>query len=234
MLHKLYRSASHVIASTTYIAERIEQLGQSVTTISTCYDGAAWEDEPKEIVTDGPVLGWTGFVKVRRHDLAVLKPWLGSFIKQHDLRVIHAGWCPGIERETAFAEATGIDPERVSVQKAVTPDRYPASGLMNGTDIGLVPLGTRAASRAKSALKGLEFGCRGIPFVASPGGEYRKFPHATVVGESLEGQTPKAWEEALERLLDPSERASAVFGPPAELDIRNRWVDWLKLLGEDR
>ena len=125
VLHKLYRSASHVIASTTYIAERIEQLGQSVTTISTCYDGAAWEDEPKEIVTDGPVLGWTGFVKVRRHDLAVLKPWLGSFIKQHDLRVIHAGWCPGIERETAFAEATGIDPERVSVQKAVTPDRYP-------------------------------------------------------------------------------------------------------------
>ena len=156
-------SGGLIIASTPYIAEQVGPLETPTVVLPTCIDTAAWAPIPAEDVTDGPVLGWSGTISSRRPDLGILRGWLGPFMDEHDLRIIHAGFIEGLDKSGDFARAADIDPDRVMTRTFVPPTACPTSGLMDGVDIGLVPMADRMVSKAKTALKGMEYSARGIP-----------------------------------------------------------------------
>jgi glycosyltransferase involved in cell wall biosynthesis len=98
-------------------------------------------------------------------------------------------------------------------------------------DVSLAPLEDTLFTRAKSDLKLIETGARGIPFVASP------LPQYTAWGVGgLFARTPDEWYEALNRLIDSpelcwelgqagkekawSERTTKLFG--------ERWIEVLE------
>ena len=225
-------SGGLIIASTPYIAEQVGPLETPTVVLPTCIDTAAWAPIPAEDVTDGPVLGWSGMISSRRPDLGILRGWLGPFMDEHDLRIIHAGFIEGLDKSGDFARAADIDPDRVMTRTFVPPTACPTSGLMDGVDIGLVPMADRMVSKAKTALKGMEYSARGIPFVASPIDAYRSLDAGRLAGTSLADQSPSAWQAELERLLDPTERLMAVAPTNAMWDIRRHGADWESALME--
>jgi hypothetical protein len=215
-----------LITSNPYIAKQVVPLGVPTVVLPICIDATAWESVPPEDVTDGPVLGWTGMISARMADVGIFRGWLGPFMERHDLRIIHAGFVKGMDKPGAFARAAGIDPDRVVTRLAVHATAYPTSGLMNDIDIGLVPMSDTGFSLGKSALKGMEFSARGIPFVASPSDEYRALGAGRLAGTSLVEQPSSTWQAELERLLDPIERLMAVSPTDAMWDIGRHGTDW--------
>jgi hypothetical protein len=195
--------------------------------VRNAIDLAAWG--PAEDVTDGPVLGWTGWVPRRRMDLAVLRGWLGPFLEAHDLRIVHAGH----DGQGSFAELTGVDPQRVETRPVHWfGNEWSSWRPLAGVDIGIVPLGDSALARGRSCLKGMEFAACGIPFVASPHDEYRWLGAGLMAGTALDDQPPSAWIAALEQLLDPAERVRVASEQSERLkaeDIAVRGRDWERL-----
>ena len=56
-----------------------------------------------------------------------------------------------------------------------------------------------------------------------------------MAGTDLAHQGPKAWQAALEALLDPAERkrrGDEARNAVADHDIRKRWTDWEVVYGE--
>jgi hypothetical protein len=65
--------------------------------------------------------------------------------------------------------------------------------------VGLIPLESSSFNSAKSRLKGIENMAAGIPWVASPRGEYRRLHRESGCGFLAE--TPKEWNTHIKRLL---------------------------------
>ncbi len=179
-------------------------------------------------------LGWCGTLLERADDCSVLRPWLGSFLERHDLRFVHVGdgalGVPGwIRTPPSFAEAAGIDPERVERRPVRAFGDYLTTRPWAGIDIQLVPLMDHHYSRGKSCLKGLEAAAQGIAFVASPHEEYRWLGCGQLAGTDLARQAPREWIAALETTLDPRERRHVVESARARVareDIGVRWSEW--------
>jgi hypothetical protein len=144
-----------------------------------------------------PVLGWMGVVRMRLEDMAMLREWLPDFLEEHDLMFHHSGYTVG---EETFAEYVGIDPERLTMAPML-PITYLHQGMQ--FDIGLVPLHDSPFNRAKSYLKGLEYACSGIPFVAQDLPEYE---HLAQTGVGRTAHTPEDWVREVTALLDPDLR----------------------------
>jgi hypothetical protein len=66
-------------------------------------------------------------------------------------------------------------------------------------DVGMVPLAPTAFNTSKSRLKGIECMAAGVPWVASPRGEYRKLNKESGCG--FLADTPKQWYAHLTRLM---------------------------------
>ncbi len=108
--------------------------------------------------------------------------------------------------------------------------RFPSSNSPDcsaaGHDIGLVPLADSEFNAGKSALKGMEMAACGIPYVAQHHPEYEAF------GAGILARTPTEWLSALERLLDPAERATVAangLARAAEHDWRARGREWTEV-----
>jgi hypothetical protein len=144
-----------------------------------------------------PVIGWMGVVKMRNRDVDSLREWLPDFLDEHDLTFQHSGHDPGKE---SFADRLGLDPARVA-----TAPMLPITYLHRAMtfDIGLVPLIDSPFNRAKSFLKGLEYACSGIPFVAQGLPEYQ---HLAQTGVGRTAHTPEDWVREVTALLDPDLR----------------------------
>ncbi len=203
-LRAMLCNADAVTVATPFLAERIGAWADAppITLVRNALDLERWG--PPENVEDGPVLGYAGSLSGHAEDVALLRPWLGAFVERHDLRVIHVGGHPS---HPSFAETAGVDPARVTVRPGRAWADYAASGPMAQMDIGLVPLEDRPYNRAKSALKGMEYGACGVPWLASPSPEYRWLGCGGLAGSTLADQSPSDWVAALEALLDPSARA---------------------------
>lgn len=75
---------------------------------------------------------------------------------------------------------------------------YPAQ-LRDAFEIGIVPLDRTRFNDAKSALKGLEMGALGIPYVATPTAEYRRIFEQDGIG--VLAKKPRDWRIALMNLI---------------------------------
>lgn len=180
-----------------------------------------------EDVTDGPTVGWTGGIPWRGHDLQLLKGVLGPYLERHDLRFIHGGHHFAAPVEQTAAHQLGIPEARVERRGIVPITSY--RELLNGFDIGVIPIDLTPFNACKSALKGLEFGAAGIPFVASATPEYQW------LGSGLLARKPKQWIAHLERLLEPEERVTLGKACRARSEaesIDERWPEWERVYAD--
>jgi hypothetical protein len=234
MVHRL---CDAIFVNTEYLKRQLgDLLGRPTVLIPTALDLTAWDGVEPEDVSDGPVLGWHGIPFLRHADLALFQGWLGPFMEAHDLRLIHAGKTVFAQPawNLDFATVAGIDPERVEVRDAVTGVDFPASGLLDGVDIGLAPMADSAVSKSRTPNKVMDYVHRGIPYVASPSDAYKALKTGRLVGTSLADQSPHAWQSELERLLDPAERVAVAESnfKSVDWDIWDHWVEWESPLSE--
>ncbi|MHB1098512.1 MAG: glycosyltransferase family protein [Burkholderiales bacterium] len=160
-----------------------------------------------------PTIGYVGAVPWKTADLEPLREWLPAFLEDNDLMFHHSG---DIQGHKSFADATGIDPLRVTVLPMVQINQY--NRLFAPIDIGLVPLELNDFNAAKSNIKGLEYAANGIPFVASPTPEYLFLAND---GVGRVASTPQEWMAELTGLLDYGTRRKEAAVNAAS--VRERW-----------
>jgi len=235
----MYRASDAITVSSQYLAAYLRNLPgfPPVHLLRNALNIAEWQPPPRTQAsrpTRRPTIGWCGTLLERADDTSVLRPWLGRFLEEHDLTFVHVGdGAMGVPGKTyqppSFAEAAGIDPERVVRRPVRSFSDYLATRPWEEIDIQLVPLMDHHYSRGKSCLKGLEAAAQQIAFVASPQAEYQWLGCGWLAGSSIEDQPPAAWIAALESALDPTERQRAIRHANeriASQDIGMRWAEW--------
>jgi hypothetical protein len=207
--------------STEFLAKRIrERIGARTVVLRNALDLPMFGPAEYRDVSEGLVVGWVGALAWRSGDLETLRGVLGPFLEGCDGSFVHHG-VSAKDRVTA-GELAGVPAARWGPsQGMLPPERYPE--LLDGFDIGLVPLSAHEFNRAKSGIKGLEMGASGIPFVAARTPEYER------LGFGLLASTPGEWRDALERLRDPVERLmQRELGLTVARShaIQVRWREW--------
>ncbi len=179
----------------------------------------------KNVSRETPVIGWVGALAYRSGDIETLKPWLGDFLADHDLRFLHAGHVPSMG---SIADAAGIDPERVDTLPMQPMNRY---HLLFNMDIGLVPLNDIPFNQAKSFIKGLEYTASGIPFVAYGTNEYELLAQD---GVGRVAYTPDGWAAQVRDLLDYKTRkrdaATSFHNMEQKHTINQREDEWRSVI----
>lgn len=150
--------------------------------------------------TRRPVIGWVGATPWRSNDLEPLREWLPQFLEANDLHFHHAGVAP---RATSFADIVGIPEERFSSSPMVPMTDY--ESLFPPIDIGIIPLSDIPFNHAKSTIKGLEYTCCGIPWVAQGLPEYERLAD---MGVGRVAYTRDDWQRELSRYLNARTRAA--------------------------
>lgn len=135
------------------------------------------------------VVGWTGSPMTHVGDVGVMGESLVNAVRETDSKFFAIG-SPSAGQEAGFR----------SGESAYTPpivlENYPQA--VKGLDLGIVPLKLTEFNEAKSYLKGLEYASLGVPFVASPTGEYRRLS-ATGCGDLASYR--HEWYKTLKKLL---------------------------------
>jgi hypothetical protein len=156
-----------------------------------------------------------------------------EFLETHDLMFHHSGHAEqvvGQDRVPPIWELAGIPQERVTTSPLRSLAEYHE---MFTFDIGVIPLSDIPFNHAKSNLKGLEYACSGIPFVASSLPEYEHL-HATGVGRVA--HTPDDWWREMTALLDYNtrKREAAVNARIVreQHSIMARETEWQSLLSQ--
>jgi glycosyltransferase involved in cell wall biosynthesis len=149
-------------------------------------------------ISGKPVVGWAGSTGHRSGDLKILqKPF--QAIKKRVL-FHHTGH---ISSNPLYANEVGLDPSEVTTMEMLTPDEYP-HGL--AFDIGVIPLSSTPFNEAKSSCKGLEYAAAGVPFIASPSGEYKRLHSGYGLGRLASSKSE--WIEHILELMDPDVRSA--------------------------
>lgn len=136
-----------------------------------------------------PIFGWAGTVQSHPTDLLVCGKSVPTLIgKGHKFMVI--GPPDGVAKQFRLTEkpqATGI----VSMAGWAS--------AMSNIDVGMAPLEASTFNRSKSRLKPLEYNSLGIPYVASPREEYRRYHRESGGGVLVD--TGKEWVSAIDELM---------------------------------
>lgn len=149
---------------------------------------------------DGRTCGWAGLVLTHPGDLSVTHGGVATAVRDARWRFHVVGPGTDVKREL------GLDEGPSSTGRLGLDEWHRALGDLT---VGIVPLGNTKFNAAKSALKGLEYAARGVPFVASPTPEYRLLAEegAGLVAPSR----GRNWRAQLLKLMrDDTVRAEAV------------------------
>lgn len=216
---KALNVSSGVTVSTPYLLNKLNKLDCPIYVLENAVELSAFT--PNVLVSEKPVLGWTGSTLHRSGDLEILKGIIGPFLEKHDLQFFHLGEA---EYAPKFSDLAGLAPERLRTAPLCSMDRYPAYFAL--MDVEVVPLAQNSFNFAKSALKGLEAAASGVPFLSSSSPEYDE------LGFGIVCKRPRDWVRNLEMILDTQERIS-IAKKNLELvqafDIETRWQNWADL-----
>lgn len=139
-----------------------------------------------------PTFGWAGTLKSHPVDLQVVGRSVRELVDQgHPFRVVGPG-------EPEIATQLRL-PGPVSATGVTNSFEWPTAIAQN-LDVGMAPLEPGTFNTAKSRLKVLEYAAVGVPFVASPREEYRRF-HKESQGAGFLAETPKQWATHIRQLL---------------------------------
>jgi len=173
------------------------------------------------------IVGWTGSPKTHPGDLEVMGTSLVHAVRKTGavffaIGSSRTGGAVGFEPGESAFTGHADDPDATWVPL----DEYPS--VIKGLDVGIVPLRMSEFNEAKSWLKGLEYAALGVPFVASPTGEYRRLSEA---GAGDLAPYKHDWERSLTKLITDANYRSerALMGVEvAELMTyeRNAW-QWM-------
>lgn len=169
---------------------------------------------------DSDVIGWAGSVHSHPDDL----PQVGSAIRKlvsqgHRFKIVGPpyGVTKALDLES-MPEVTGNVPL----------DQWPHAVATLG--IGIAPLEDSRFNQAKSSLKPLEMSAVGVPWVASPRAEYRRFHQEA--GTGFLAAKPQQWFQHLRRLATDTslreEMSQAGRAAAAQHTIEGnawRWLD---------
>lgn len=201
-MHQAMREAHLITCSTPELAEGYATLNRTAV-LPNYLDPDIWGPfQSVRVAREHVHLGWAGAFHWRGGDLELLKPWVGPFLDLHpDVRFAAIGcrelleWL-GVDGLTTPSLQPG--PHTTERNKDLHPyEQLPA--MLANLDIGLVPLVDNRFNRAKSWCKGMEYNAMGVPAVASPSREYRRFIEPGVNGLFVRKHE---WAKAVERVLD--------------------------------
>lgn len=182
-------ASSLITTSTPYLASRM--LAWSKTPIHIVENHVDFSRFKQVIQSDEPTIGWVGATSVRSNDLERMRGVLCQL--EDEFKFHHSGAIPGREHE--FAEAVGVKSATTSLM--VSPHLY---STLFSFDVGIVPLSDIPFNHAKSFIKGLEYAASGVPFVASPVGEYIRLNKQFGVGHV--GTNPRNFVKLLRMMHD--------------------------------
>lgn len=213
-------ASTALTVSTDYLAERLQRLNSNVIVVPNAIDVARWKF--RDVSEEKPAVGWVGAVGFRSRDLEELRGVLGPFCVRNKIRFHHSGHAPGAP---SAAEIMSLS-ENVKTSTSSMANIYNYPDLFVRFSIGIVPLSSIPFNRAKSSIKGLEYGACGIPFVASSTPEYQKLASE---GGGRTARKPRDWIRYLEQLLDPDERRIAGLAArkaSESHDMADNWTAW--------
>ena len=225
-VRRIVTMASHVVASTPYLAEFARAHNPHVTVIPTPVDTERYTPAVEPPRNDPPVIGWMG-TSGNLHYLRDLLEPLERLARRQPFRF--------------RVVCNDVPPER-QPRLWGAPSEFRVWSLeqeveeLRQFDIGLMPLHDDAWTRGKAGFKIVTYLACGVPCVASPVGF-----NPTVLGAAgvcgLYATTADQWCAALERLLADSE-ARRAMGRRARaraverFDARRHAARWLEVLHE--
>lgn len=182
--------ADLVTVSTPALAELIPN--KNVRVLRNCvpaYYLAVTPDYGTGETPEGTIIGWTGNTSTHVGDLEVMGDSLRRSIRKHGARFLNIG-------SSDAWEIAGLDEQDAFYSDWIDFRNY--IGAVKVFDYGIVPLRMSRFNECKSYLKGLEYAALGIPFVASPTGEYK---YMASKGVGLLAEHKHDWFKQLDRLL---------------------------------
>jgi glycosyltransferase involved in cell wall biosynthesis len=146
-------------------------------------------------MSDGRTVGWGGWIGSHPGDLEITHGGVAQAVQRADARFQVVGPEEGVARALGFpgTAVSGTGPLRNVAG-------YEYERALGQLDVGIVPLADTRFNEAKSALKGLQYAARGVPFVASPVAEYERLA-AEGVGV-LAAPRSRNWRARILELLD--------------------------------
>ena len=175
-----------VMAGNQYLADRADLAGaQHVEIVPTVVDMEAYSTEHYQSHDGYPRIGWIGSPSTWRDYMAPMMPMLASVAT----------------KQGAIIRAVGAEHTAQSFSKLET---IPWSEetevtMIQGMDIGLMPLDDSPWARGKCGYKLIQYMACGLPVVASPVGVNSEIVEHGVNGFLAE--TEEDWSKALETLL---------------------------------
>ena len=224
--------ADAVTTTNPFLAERIKSNcgQQNIYQLPNCLNPDEWTGERVKHPDDEVWIGWSGSAS-HYPDLIPIVPVLDKLMSKYpQLRIQMMGSCfdylfppkdPGkgvgvygyagnnMASFFNYKDCGERWPGRMRFEKPVTIQEY-SQWMRNKwvADIGIAPLANFAFNDAKSELKWCEYAMLGVPTVASKFGPYKRAIKHGVDG--LLAGSEKAWQNALEELIESPERRSSI------------------------
>lgn len=192
---QIIKEADGVIASTPFLRNKMRSWNDN-TMLHTNYVDRAKYRERRIHSNASPkmVVGWMGSTAHRSGDLEILRPHseeISKFATWHHTGHMQAIHIPQFEKEI------GVSAGIVSKSPFLPPTELHKGFTF---DAGIVPLTDIPFNHAKSYIKGLEYACGGVPFVASYSPQYEELVEEHGIGQLA--RSPKDYVKLLKRLTD--------------------------------
>lgn len=215
------KESSLITVSSQDLADKLANIGVPVGLVRNAIDVDRWEQFP--VLDSSPLrVGWVGSTSHRSGDLETLRGVLGPFCERRGATFVHCGWN---EWGAHAGDLAGVPLEQQFTHGMLPITEYPQ--MFQHMDIGLVPLNKVPFNESKSAIKGMEYSCAGIPWIGQDCAEYKFVNKEYDLGQIA--RKPSDWVRLLERMVDVEFRQSEAERNRKnvrQLDIADRWVEW--------
>lgn len=194
-------AANLVTVSTPELAEGYSHLNRCVV-LPNYLDPEIWDWDDNQKFRQRREhihIGWMGAFHWRSGDLELLKPWVHNFLDDHpEVRFVALGAKEVFE----FLGIEGLSyPAHPDAPNEMARYIWPYQHLpamLAHLDVSLVPLTYNKFNQAKSWCKGAESNAMGVPIVATPSREYRRYIEPGVNGLFVRNN---AWHKPLESIM---------------------------------
>lgn len=217
--------ADGISCATPALADFYRRWNPNIRVIPNLLHWPMWENLP-EAKWNKFRVGYMGSTDFHRADLEVLGKKVGKWIEHHpDTEFVAAG-DPRIHDILCIPRAQRVSTSATAFRCLDLPT------ITACMDVGLVPLARNVFNEGKSCLKGMEYAACGIPCLASPTAEYRRWVHDGTNGYLC--QHPDDFVARLDQLYANRELAKGL-GDNARLMVQDwtfqqkahLWEDWL-------
>lgn len=200
-VEKWIRSCDGLIVTTPELAGSYANLNNRIYVINNYLDLhiRGWHErvERDERLKGKLVIGWAGG-STHTDDEEPLRGVLGPVLG--DYPDVAFALCSHPKLMERMVSTLDLPPEKVVRLDPVSFEKYPV--IPAQFDIGLAPLRDTSFNRNKSALKVMEYGARGVPYIATDIAPYRRFHIETGGVGGFLAETKTDWDVALRTLIE--------------------------------